>query len=199
MRFAASVLTMLCVTLIAQAGLPQAPDTTGYEEALLRSRQAADDLLGAVRTVLLREMGAGGPVRAIVACADSAPALIRRMQEDRGVGIRRISNRWRNAHDIPDPYELDILMLWDSLHAAGTLHDREEHAAVVQEPSGPVFRYMRPIFVQGMCVVCHGERTEMKNLIATVLQDRYPADRATGYRPGDLRGAVSVRVLLQRP
>lgn len=32
--------------------------------------------------------------------------------------------------------------------------------------------------------------------VTAALRERYPADRATGYRVGDLRGAFSVRVPL---
>jgi hypothetical protein len=199
MRLAGSALLLALVTLQGRGQLTPSPDTTGAGLALFQSRQAAEELLSRVRSVLLRELTAGGPVRAIVACADTAPELSKRVQRERGIAIRRISNRWRNPNDIPDSYEMDVLVLWDSLHAAGSFGEKEEHTTVVEETTGTVFRYMKPIFVQGMCITCHGERAEMKNLIATVIQDRYPADRATGYRPGDLRGAVSVRVPLRRP
>jgi hypothetical protein len=32
--------------------------------------------------------------------------------------------------------------------------------------------------------------------VTAVLKEKYPNDRATGYREGDLRGAVSVKIAL---
>ena len=32
--------------------------------------------------------------------------------------------------------------------------------------------------------------------VQSILRERYPLDQATGFRPGDLRGAISVRVPL---
>jgi hypothetical protein len=43
-----------------------------------------------------------------------------------------------------------------------------------------------------MCTPCHGER--LTAAVQDAVRVRYPDDRATGYQPGDLRGAVSVRV-----
>jgi hypothetical protein len=43
-----------------------------------------------------------------------------------------------------------------------------------------------------LCLACHGQVSSLDPAVRAVLAERYPADRATGYRAGDLRGAVSV-------
>jgi hypothetical protein len=189
---------LLSLLLAGPAAAQQEPDTTGFGTALLRSRDAANALLGNLRHVLLKQLAAGGPVHAVNVCADTAQELSATIQQQQGVMIRRVSSRWRNPANRPDDYETTVLERFVSLQTEGELHERTEHAEIVRGDSLRVFRYLRPIMVQEMCLSCHGDRTTMKNFIATVLQDRYPADRAVGYSAGELRGAVSVSIPLTR-
>lgn len=57
-------------------------------------------------------------------------------------------------------------------------------------------RVLRPIVVEPVCVSCHGR--EITPEIAAVLDARYPNDRARGYEPGDLRGALWAEVEIAR-
>jgi hypothetical protein len=60
-------------------------------------------------------------------------------------------------------------------------------------------QYVRPILMQARCLPCHGDPASLDPAVHALLARRYPEDRATGYRVGDLRGAVSVRVPLATP
>lgn len=51
-------------------------------------------------------------------------------------------------------------------------------------------RYLRRINVESSCLLCHGKKAGRPEFIAK----NYPADRAHGFRVGDLRGAYSVFV-----
>jgi hypothetical protein len=51
-------------------------------------------------------------------------------------------------------------------------------------------RYLRRITVEPSCLLCHGKKAGRPEFIAK----NYPADRAHGFRVGDLRGAYSVFV-----
>jgi hypothetical protein len=44
--------------------------------------------------------------------------------------------------------------------------------------------------MEGVCSTCHG--TQLAPDIAAAIARDYPADQATGFEPGQLRGAVSV-------
>jgi hypothetical protein len=48
----------------------------------------------------------------------------------------------------------------------------------------------------GPCLACHGSPKQFDVAVADLLREKYPDDRAVGYKVGDLRGAVSVRVKL---
>lgn len=64
---------------------------------------------------------------------------------------------------------------------------------VVMEPDGQYYRFMRPIALQPQCVLCHGLSEQIPEEIRNVLKRQYPFDAATGYKAGELRGAVSIK------
>ena len=64
---------------------------------------------------------------------------------------------------------------------------------VVEEPSGKSLRFMKAIGLAPQCVVCHGSPDQIPDSVRAELDAMYPHDRAVNYRPGDLRGAVSIK------
>lgn len=187
--------TLLLLT--SQSFAQSLPSSTETQVALEKSRAAAKELLSSVRTLLMKQLAAGGAVRAIHVCADSAQAVGTRIQEQHGLTVRRVSEKWRNPKDKPDSYESAQLKIFADLHAKKNLTDTLEVYGLVKEDTVRVFRYMRPIFVGEMCLSCHGGRENMKDLIYSAIQQRYPNDKAMDYTAGDLRGAVSVKIRLK--
>ena len=61
-----------------------------------------------------------------------------------------------------------------------------ERAAVVDDS----YRYLRAQRVEGVCLACHGRVLSAE--VAEALGARYPDDQAVGYRPGEVRGAISL-------
>lgn len=189
-------LIVLCGPATVQA---QSPDTTGSALALQQCRAAASDLLATLRQTLERQLALGGPARGVFVCADTAQVLSESIAKKRGVEIRRVSDRWRNSLDEPSPYEREVLKKFAAAVADSTLTDRLEHVEVVIERGARVFRYMKPIRIQGMCLACHGDPARMDAGVKKAITERYPDDRAIGYAPGDLRGAVTARMTLPPP
>ena len=50
------------------------------------------------------------------------------------------------------------------------------------------------VIVNPVCLTCHGRPEDLAPEVRARLQALYPRDQATGYRLGDVRGAVSVKV-----
>jgi hypothetical protein len=165
------------------------PDTT---ELLTRARTATGELLQRTREVLLRHLAAGGPAEAVSACADTAQQLNARVGQLHSLSIKRVSAKWRNPADAPDPYESEILDTMNTLLRNGSLTEKTELYGLVRSGKQVLFRYMKPIVMQGMCLSCHGEPGKISSRVTGILSERYPDDRATGYSTGQLRGAVSV-------
>jgi hypothetical protein len=73
--------------------------------------------------------------------------------------------------------------------AAGEDPTKLEHHEIV----GKEFRYMKalPVPADMPCLKCHGE--QLDPAVQARLKELYPGDKATGYKTGDLRGAVTIR------
>lgn len=166
---------------------PGAPVATAADARLDRARRAADALSGDLLGRLMAELRNGGPVRAATVCSEVAPEIARRHSVD-GLTVRRVSLRTRNPANEPDAWERDRLAeLAGSWKPGGAI---EETVATV---AGKL-RLLRPIRVGGTCLACHGDPAAIAPEVRDLLAQRYPEDRATGYREGDLRGAISVIV-----
>jgi len=164
------------------------------ESALRRARQLADELLERVRGLLMTELEKGGYEGAVRVCSEIAQEIPREIEARTGATIRRVSQRYRNPKDMPDDYERQKLEEFERHHRARALPD--ESFEVVQEGGRRYLRYMKPILVGPMCITCHGPKEAIPSAVRAVLAEKYPEDRATGYRSGDLRGAVSVTIPL---
>lgn len=186
---------MCLIVLLAATSFSQSVQMDSAA-ALQNSREAAKKLLTTMRILLSQQLTAGGAVRAIDVCADSAQVVGERLQDQLGVSIRRVSLKWRNPKNIPDAFESAELKRFAELKKAKALSDTSEFFQIVSEKDGRTFRYMRPIIIGDMCLSCHGSREKMKDLIYSSIQQRYPNDKAVDYKAGELRGAVSVKIPL---
>lgn len=167
------------------------------ESARRQARRLADELLERVRQLLMTELEKGGYEGAVRVCSEIAQEIPREIEARTGASIRRVSLRYRNPKDIPDEYERRKLEEFEQQHRARALV--EESVEVVREDGRTYLRYMRPILVGPMCITCHGPKEAIPSSVRAILAERYPDDRATGYRSGDVRGAVSVKIPLTNP
>jgi hypothetical protein len=141
-------------------------------------------------------MEKGGPAQAVRVCSEVAPALAAE-QSTGGLAIRRVSLKARNPEDRPDYYERSVLEGWAARWEGGS--PPEESVETVSDGGRTVLRYMRPITAMTPCLTCHGDPATMMPELKAVLDERYPGDEAVGYAEGDLRGAFSVTVEMDRP
>jgi hypothetical protein len=47
-----------------------------------------------------------------------------------------------------------------------------------------------------LCINCHGAKENIAPEVKVILGDKYPDDRATGFKVGDVRGAISIKMTL---
>ena len=57
---------------------------------------------------------------------------------------------------------------------------------------------MRPIAEDAICAGCHGPADRLEPRVRQELSERYPADHATGFKTGDIRGWLWAEVPLTR-
>lgn len=179
----------LGLALLAGWAWAQTPD-----ERLAASRAAAGQLTQQLGAELRKELAAGGPAGAIGVCRNVAPEIAGKLSRDMGARVARVSLKVRNPLlGTPDAWEQQVLVDFDRRAAAGEKPDVLEVSEIVAEPAGRYFRYMKAIPVQPLCLACHGAREAIAPEVADRIAQEYPHDRALGYSPGQIRGAVTVK------
>ena len=154
---------------------------------------AADALVGTLQPELAAAMERGGTVEAIGICAERAQELTGEVESRfaaEGVRVRRTALRVRNPVNAPDAYEREWM---ESVGGANPAPD----VAVVGTAAGDELRYLRPLITAELCVRCHGLVEQIDPTVREVIGERYPADQATGFVVGEMRGIISVLVPLE--
>lgn len=188
------VLAMVVGSLLAAScGTPEATSSRAEDAeaaALVRANAAADHLATTLRARLLAAMREGGPVAAASVCADEAQALTRDAATSQGARVGRSSLRLRNPENAAPPW----VAAWLEGHGERAAEGAQGFARVEEGRA----RVLRPIAVEGPCVSCHGPSEAIAPEVASILRERYPEDRATGYSVGALRGALWAEVDVDR-
>ena len=144
--------------------------------------------------VMKAEMKTNGPVAAIKVCSDVAPNIAADISLEKGWKVTRLGTRVRNPMlAMPDIWEQKVLAEFQERANKGESMQNMVYSELVIEPNGKYFRFMKAIGVKPLCLTCHGSQSDIPEVVKAALQERYPHDQATGYKPGDLRGAVSIK------
>jgi len=167
-------------------------------DKLERYREESRAVVGPFMQQLMAEnkkaVSEGGPESAIQVCKDIAPAMAGEISRKQGIKLTRVSNKVRNPLlGTPDGWEQKALKKLETQLAKGAKPETLEFAEIVKEPNGKYLRYMKGIVLQPACVACHGSESDISPAVKTRLSDEYPHDQATGYKPGNLRGGVSIK------
>ena len=156
---------------------PVDPSTAPAEiaERVRLAEEAIADLGGRLMQTLATELGEGGPTRAIDVCRELAPALAAKVSTERGVRLGRTSHRLRNPSNTAPAWAAEAV-------SAGVAEPR------TWSRSDGAVAVLRPIRLMSLCTTCHGSAEDLGDGVADALREHYPADRATGFAEGDLRG-----------
>lgn len=155
-------------------------------------RDISKAFMGELKSVLMKNLKEGGPVAAINVCADTAQALTSKIADEYGVELKRTTFKARNMQDTPDKFEEKVLLNFEEQYKKGELTNNDDYIEIVEVDSNKFARYMKPLFVQGPCLLCHGDESKMSEDVKELLKQKYPDDKALGYKAGDLRGAISI-------
>jgi hypothetical protein len=174
------------LALPAYGGEPEA----AWDE---RSRALAEQLMTELKTELGRAMQQGGPVAAVAVCKSRAPEIAARLSASSGAEVGRTAIRWRNPANAPDDLERAVMQGFAAELSSALPAAAASPEAIFESRSarGTERRYLRAIVMQPACLACHGATLAPE--LATAIAREYPQDAATGFEPGQLRGAVTVR------
>ena len=175
---------MFCPLLANAAEEAMWPEWVGKSREL--STQLGKELKGELGAAIEK----GGPVAAIDVCRTRAPAIAARLSAESGARVGRTALKVRNAGNAPDDLERAVLEQFADDMASGRVEGPLEAAFEIKREGGIERHYMRAIPTDALCLTCHGE-TLAPDLAAAIARD-YPGDQATGFKPGELRGAFRV-------
>jgi hypothetical protein len=175
-----AVLPMLAVIAASPPADPSFDAATALSRDL--SVQFQQELGGALQSAIKAQGTAG----AVTACATIAPEVAARLSAESGASVRRTALRNRNPLAAPDDYERTIMAALASVPAG----QRAESAGWTGIGDSRRFRYLRAIPTAPLCLSCHGSAIAPD--VATAIAAAYPADKATGFATGDMRGAFSI-------
>lgn len=182
----------LALAIVGAAGCGTPFSEAEEKAAMEKGAALAKASFKALSTRLRQAMNEGGPAHAVDFCSLNALSLMDSLSTTHHAHIRRTSDRVRDTHDQPDAEEArimkDMLAEWEAgggspnIPARGMAH-------------GDSIAYYAPIFISSpACLKCHGDPgSSMDASALSMIDERYPDDRAKGYELGDLRGMWSIR------
>jgi hypothetical protein len=176
------------------AGLALSLPALADEAQLMdQARKVAMAIPPKLLEVLHAEIKAGGPAEAIGVCREKAPKMAAAASAESGWAIRRVSLKNRNPKAVPDAWEKSVLEDFEKRLAAGEKPTGLERGEVVEAGDGKVYRYMKALPTQDVCLQCHGTDDRIPPEVKAKLKELYPEDKAVGYGPAEIRGAITLK------
>lgn len=167
------------------------------EEQVKGLRTTSMEFMKGLKGILVEQIQKNGIKQAVSVCSDTAQVLTNNFGLKKGVFIRRVSLKNRNPNNFPDQFEKKVLNQFELLKQNNQLNEKTEHYEVVKEDEFTYIRYMKPIVMQAECLNCHGDPESMMPEVKELIAKEYPDDKAVNYSIGDLRGAVSIKKLVE--
>ncbi len=146
-------------------------------------------LLKTLKSNLVQEMQKNGPLGALEFCSLQATPLTEKVNQSLkpGWSVKRISDRNRNPLNAPDEVDQEALKFFEAKGNPDFIWlDKMDDSKKLAS------RYYKAIKIEGTCLQCHG--TNVSKQMQKILKQKYPKDKATGYRVGELRGVVRLEI-----
>lgn len=165
---------------------PEVTDTLPEFEK--QAQAAISEFAGQLKQALQTAIKQGGPQAAVGVCQAKAPQIAADLSAKTGFDISRTSLKVRNPANQPHAWQQTMLEDFEHHKQAGK--PIGELAFVAVSDDGEQLRMMKAIGTEAVCLTCHGEDIDAG--LQAEINRLYPADEATGFRQGDIRGAFSV-------
>ncbi len=192
-----SKLTVSASLLLASTVFAAGNTSAEQSQYLEESRKVAQEFMQTLGGTLKKQLALGGAESAIGVCKEIAPALANEYSKN-GRVVKRVSLKNRNpVQGVPDTWEQNVLAGFDLNQQEGKPVSEMEVTTVSNDTDGRWFRYMKAIPTQAMCLQCHGQPSDISERVRILILNEYPQDKAVGYSEGQVRGAISIKRLLE--
>lgn len=107
-----------------------------------------------------------------------------------GINIKQTSLKIRNPVNAPNKWEKKSLESFQAPdYPKGT-----PITEVVTLDGKKIYHFIKPVYVNQLCLQCHGKKEDLDKNIREFLEFNYPNDMATNYKEGEVRGGISVTI-----
>lgn len=182
----------LFFTLAAVASCRSKHPETVYSTSLLSDEEKGDSIATIAQNILLVHVAKAiqhhGTAGAVDFCNERAIPLTDSVSQTTASHIQRLSNRNRNPlNAIRTPQDS---MAWKQLN--DSQHPKKE---LIINQNGTSF-YYKPIKLgMPVCLECHGSKEkDISPETLHAILEKYPLDKATGYKQGELRGMWKIKL-----
>ena len=185
--------TILAITL---SELTFSPALAQDKAALAAEGKAIMMQFGSdLKAALGAAMKAGGPVNAIGVCNTEAPAIATNTAEGTEWFVGRSSHKLRSPSNEADEFTAMAIAEFLERQSAGESAADLVKPAIVEENGQQVFRLVKAIPTQEVCLNCHGG-DNVKPEVEARLAELYPDDQARGFSLGEMRGVFTLSKVL---
>jgi len=188
----AALCAVLSILVAPQRAISQQPTAVPDLDARLAiARTAVKKHSHKLKADLAQALKDGGPKHAIGHCVSLSPEIDAIVSEEQGIEIGRTALKVRNSENAPDDWEIAGLERFAKQISEGADPHKLEHYDVTVTTEGQrLFRYLKPIMMQEMCLVCHGPSVAQD--VKSEIAKSYPDDKAIGFNLNELRGAFTL-------
>jgi hypothetical protein len=153
-------------------------------------------LLTALKSELTKSIQEKGVVNAIQVCNIKALPITDEIgkSNEYSIDIKRTTTKYRNPKNKPDEIENLALDYFQDLHNKNEMLP-EYYIQKVNQDNKEFFNYYKPLTTAPLCLLCHGDPKTMDESLTNVLKRLYPNDLATGYKEGEFRGLLRIKVM----
>ncbi len=155
-----------------------------YAEIAMSYALGTKQVLGANLMGTIQKKGVPA---ALTFCHERAYPLTDSMSVAFSAKIKRVSDRPRNPKNKANSIEEAHIQTFKQ-----ALEQKTEMLPMVAD-LGEEVQFYAPIITNAMCLKCHGDtKTDVSLDVQNLLLEKYPNDKATGYRINEVRGIWSI-------
>jgi len=167
-----------------------------HQQFTQQSQAAIKEFAGTLKGSLVAAMKSGGPIEAITVCNQVAPVIAAELSKKYDMEIARTSLKVRNQSNKADNWESSVLTQFEQLKENGDPIQSLVFSEIINIDNSQEMRMMKAIPTGKVCLKCHGSNIDES--VQKRLHELYPDDQATGFKLGDIRGAFTIRKVVEQ-
>ena len=158
------------------------------KEIKMEAKKAIMKLGKTLKGEVVKNMKAHGAQSTAYFCYKNANNLTNKVNSTypKGISVKRISLKTRNKDNYPaSKDEIEMLKKLEQ-----KVKNKEKLPKLIVEKISPNhYKVYKPILIGKKCLVCHGDAKHRNKEAYKTIKEKYPNDKAIGYKVGDFRGA----------